>query len=103
MGRRCVEISLLGFRSHYFLFWRRKGYRMGSYLQKLSLQGCREEAHLPGQNWGLGFREPYRGFRFGFFCNGEGERAEEDLIGRTVLAERRTASRIPEGLNIGDL
>ena len=33
----------------------------------------------------------------------ERERAEEDLIGRTVLAERRTASKIPEGLNIGDL
>ena len=52
---------------------------------------------------GLGFRRPFRGFRFGFFCNGEGERAEEDLIGRTVLAERRTASKVPEGLNIGDL
>ena len=32
----------------------------------------------------------------------ERERAEEDLIGRTVLAERRTASKIPGGLNIGD-
>ena len=52
---------------------------------------------------GWGVRGPFRGFRFGFFCNGEGERAEEDLIGRTVLAERRTASRIPEDLNIGDL
>ena len=50
-----------------------------------------------------GFRGPFRGFRFGFFCNGGGERAEEDLIGRTVLAERRMASKIPEGLNIGDL
>ena len=34
---------------------------------------------------------------------GEGERAEEDFIGRTVLAERRTASKVPEGLSIGDL
>ena len=50
-----------------------------------------------------GFRGPFRGFRFGFFCNGEGKRAEEDLIGRTVLAERRMASKVPEGLNIGDL
>ena len=25
------------------------------------------------------------------------------MIGRTVLAERRMASKIPEGLNIGDL
>ena len=34
----------------------------------------------------------------------ERERAEEDLIGRTVLAERRTASKVlEEGLNIGDL
>ena len=32
-----------------------------------------------------------------------GEREEQDLIGRRVLAERRTASKIPEGLNIGDL
>ena len=32
-----------------------------------------------------------------------GERAEEDLIDRTVLAERKTASKIPGGLNIGDL
>ena len=32
-----------------------------------------------------------------------GERAEEDLTGRTVVAERRTASKLPEGLNIGDL
>ena len=32
-----------------------------------------------------------------------GERAEEDLIGRTALAERRMASKVPEGLNIGDL
>ena len=30
-----------------------------------------------------------------------GEREEQDLIGRRVLAERRTASKIPEGLNIG--
>ena len=52
---------------------------------------------------GWGFRGPYRGFRFGFFCNREGERAEEDLIGRRVLAERKTASKVPEGLNIGDL
>ena len=43
------------------------------------------------------------GFRFRFFCNGGGERAEEDLIGRTVLAERRTASKVLEDLNIGDL
>ena len=50
-----------------------------------------------------GFRGPFRGFRFGFFCNGGGEREEQDLIGRRVLAERRTASKIPEGLNIGDL
>ena len=25
------------------------------------------------------------------------------MIGETVLAERRTASKVPEGLNIGDL
>ena len=50
-----------------------------------------------------GFRGPFRGFRFGFFCNGGGEREEQDLIGRRVLAERRMASKIPEGLNIGDL
>ena len=50
-----------------------------------------------------GFRGPFGGFRFGFFCNGRGKRAEEDLIGRTVLAERRMASKVPEGLNIGDL
>ena len=37
------------------------------------------------------------------FVMGEGERAEEDFIGRTVLAERRMASKVPEGLNIGDL
>ena len=49
------------------------------------------------------FRGPFRSFRFGFFCNGGGERAEEDLIGRTVLAERRTASKVLEDLNIGDL
>jgi len=50
-----------------------------------------------------GLGGPFRGFRFGFFCNRRGKRAEEDLIGRTVLAERRMASKIPEGLNIGDL
>ena len=33
----------------------------------------------------------------------EGERSEKDLIDRTVLAERKTASKIPGGLNIGDL
>jgi len=49
------------------------------------------------------FRGPFRSFRFGFFCNGGGERTEEDLIGRTVLAERRMASKVPEGLSIGDL
>ena len=38
-----------------------------------------------------------------WMCNGGGERAEEDLIGRTVLAERRMAFKVPEGLNIGDL
>ena len=27
---------------------------------------------------------------------GKGERAEEDLIGRTVLVERRTASKVPQ-------
>ena len=32
-----------------------------------------------------------------------GERAEEDLTGRTVVAERRTAFKVPESLNIGDL
>ena len=32
-----------------------------------------------------------------------GERAEEDLIDRTVLAERRMALKVPEGLNLGDL
>ena len=32
-----------------------------------------------------------------------GERAEEDLIGRTALAERRRASKVPESLNIGNL
>ena len=37
-----------------------------------------------------------------FFCSGGGERAEEDLIGRTVLAERM-AFKVPESLNIGDL
>ena len=37
------------------------------------------------------------------FVMGEGERAEEDFIGRTGLAERRMASKVPEGLNIGDL
>ena len=52
---------------------------------------------------GWRFRGLFRGFRFGFFCNGGGERAEEDLIGRTVLAERRTASKVLEDLNIGDL
>ena len=51
---------------------------------------------------GGGVRGPFRGFRFGFFCNGGGERAEEDLIGRTVLAQKSTASKVPEGLNIGD-
>ena len=49
-----------------------------------------------------GFRGPFRGFRFGFFCNGRGERAE-DLIGRTVLAERMMTSKVPEDLNIRDL
>ena len=43
------------------------------------------------------------GFRFRFCCNGGGERAEDDLKGRTVLEERRTDSKVPEGLNIGDL
>ena len=38
-----------------------------------------------------------------WMCKGGGERAEEDLIGRTVLAERRMAFKVPEGLNIGDL
>jgi len=52
---------------------------------------------------GWGFRGPFRGFRFGFFCNGGGERAEENLIGRTVFAERRTASKVSEGSNIGEL
>ena len=52
---------------------------------------------------GWGFRGPFRGFRFWFFFSGAGERAEEDLIGRTALAERRMASKVPEGLNIGDL
>ena len=32
-----------------------------------------------------------------------GKRAEEDLICRTILAERRTASKVPEDLNIGNL
>ena len=44
-----------------------------------------------------------KGFRFGFFCNGGGERAEEDLTGRTVFVERRTAFKVSEGLNIGGL
>ena len=52
------------------------------------------------RSWG--FRGPFRGFRFGFFCNGGGERAEEDLIGRTVFVER-TAFKVSEGLNTGDL
>ena len=39
----------------------------------------------------------------GYLEGKKGERAEEDFIGRTVLAERRTASKVPEGLNIGDL
>ena len=47
-------------------------------------------------------RGPLKGFRFVFFCSGGGERAE-DLIGRTVFAERRTAFKVSEGLNIGDL
>ena len=34
---------------------------------------------------------------------GKGERAEEDLIGRTVLAERMMTSKVPEDLNIRDL
>ena len=38
-----------------------------------------------------------------WMCNGGGERAEEDLIGRTVFVERRTAFKVSEGLNIGDL
>ena len=50
-----------------------------------------------------GFRGPFRGFRFGFFCNGGGERAEQDLIGRTVFVGRKTALKVSEGLNIGDL
>ena len=49
---------------------------------------------------GWWLKGPFRGFRFGFFCNGGGE---ENLIGRTVLAERRTASKVPEVLTIGDL
>ena len=47
------------------------------------------------------FRGSFRGFRFGFFCNGGGERAEEDLIGRTVFVER-TAFKVSASLNIGD-
>lgn len=31
----------------------------------------------------------FRGFRFGFFCNGGGEKAEEDLIGRTVFCREK--------------
>ena len=73
-----------------------------SSLEVFSLGG-REEAHLPVKIRGWGVRGPFRGFRFGFFCNGGGEREEQDLIGRRVLAERRMAFKIPEGLNIGDL
>ena len=38
-----------------------------------------------------------------WMCNGGGERAEEDLICRTVFAVRRTASKVSEGSNIGEL
>ena len=61
---------------------------MGFCLWKLFFHGSRDEARLSGQNWGSW--GPYRGFTFAFLCNGGGERAEEDLVGRTVFVERRT-------------
>ena len=75
---------------------------MGSRLWKLSLWavGRRLICHVKIGSWW--FRGPFGGFRFGFFCNGRGERAE-DLIGRTVLAERMMTSKVPEDLNIRDL
>ena len=91
--------SLLGFQT----VLEEEGLEDGVCLRKLFLQGSREEPYLPDKSRGSGFRGPFRGFRFGFFCNGGGERAEQDLIGRTVLAERRMASKVPEGLNIWDL
>ena len=76
---------------------------MGSRLWKLSLWavGRRLICHVKIGSWW--FRGPFGGFRFGFFCNGGGEKAEEDLIGRTVFVERRTAFKFSESLNIGDL
>jgi len=76
---------------------------MGSHLWKLSLWAVGRRLICRVKIGGWWFRGPLWGFRFGFSCNGGGERAEEDLIGRTVLAERRMASKVPEGLNIGDL
>ena len=35
-----------------------------------------------------GFRGPFRGIRFGFICNGGGERAEEDLIGQLLRSQK---------------
>ena len=47
---------------------------------------------------GCGSRGPFRGFRFGFFYNGGAERAEEDLIGTTVFAEKRTTFKVSRRL-----
>ena len=47
---------------------------------------------------GWGSRGPFRGFRFGFFYNGGAERAEEDLIGTTVFAEKRTTFKVSRRL-----
>ena len=97
-----VEISW-GFRviASCFEGGRTKGWGLvsGSFLSRVV--GRRLICRVKIRGWG--FRGPFTGFRFGFFCNGGGERAEEDLICRTILAERRTASKVPEDLNIGNL
>lgn len=76
---------------------------MGSCLWKFSLWAVGRRLICQVKIRGWEFRGPFRGFRFGFFFSGVGERAEGDLIGRTVIAERRMAFKVPEGLNIGDL
>ena len=94
--------SLLGFWGHHSWFGggRARGWGLTPGCLITGAVGrwlvCRVEIG----SWG--FRGPFRGFRFGLFCSGGEERAEEDLIGRTVLAQKSTASKVPEGLNIGD-
>ena len=66
-----VEISLEVLESSLSVL-EEEGLEDGVCLRKLFLQGSREEPYLPDKSRGSGFRGPFRGFRFVFFCNGGG-------------------------------